>query len=275
MHWLDNLLLELASIILWFNPLMIWFKRAVKTQHEFLADQAAVNEYPDVHAYMIYLLKTSMSDYRLSVTSHFESNTIKQRIIMLTKNKTPRQYAIIYSLAIPAMAIILFAFQGSDPAKNAAGVDRPTTEYASVVTTQDVPSGAPIDRSEVQKLFLFGERMNTSTNKMQHHSGLDFVTRAGIKVMATADGIVSEAKFDEIKGNYIVIKHSDEFATQYFHLQSLDVKAGAVLKKGEAIGRVGNTGLSAGSHLHYEVLQHGNAVDPIDFVPEEIKEIVK
>jgi murein DD-endopeptidase len=91
--------------------------------------------------------------------------------------------------------------------------------------------------------------------------------------MSTADGIVIETGFDELKGNYAVIKHSDELATQYFHMKTVAVEKGVTIKKGEVIGTVGNTGLSISNHLHYEVLKNGKAVDPGLLAPAEIRSL--
>ena len=72
------------------------------------------------------------------------------------------------------------------------------------------------------------------------------------------------------KGNYgncVIIVHDEIYQTLYAHLQSLDVKPGDVVTAGQLIGKVGNTGLSTASHLHYEVLKNGEPVNPADYLP--------
>lgn len=66
-------------------------------------------------------------------------------------------------------------------------------------------------------------------------------------------------------GNLIVISHADGYETWYAHLQGFNVEASQTVKKGQVIGYVGNTGMSTGPHLHYEVLKDDEHVDPADY----------
>ena len=66
-------------------------------------------------------------------------------------------------------------------------------------------------------------------------------------------------------GNNIIIKHDETYKTRYAHLSEMKVKAGAKVNKGDIIGYSGNTGLSTGPHLHYEVIKDGENVDPQKF----------
>lgn len=264
MHWIDVLLVEFASIVLWFNPIIIGYKRAIKTQHEFLADQGVVRVEESTAAYMTCLVNTAYSTNGIPVTSQFASHSIKNRIIMMTKTKTPRLQTLLYFLIVPAVALLLFAFQDSN-FKNEEASDAQYT-----LTHQSTPADAPIDLRNLRITYPFGEKFNPVTNKIQNHTGMDFVTKPGENVMATADGIVVDAAFDAIKGNFVVIRHSDQIATQYFHMSRITVKKGVTLKKGEVIGFVGSTGLSIKDHLHYEVLKDGKAVNPKDYLPKQM-----
>jgi hypothetical protein len=266
MHWIDVLLVELTSIALWFNPILIYFKRAIKAQHEFLADQGVLKVEEGTDTYMTCLVNTAYSTSGIPVTSPFASHSIKNRIIMMTKTKTPRFYKLLYFLIVPAVALLLFAFQDSN-FKNEKAKDIQFT-----LLYQSIPTDAPIDLKKLKITYPFGEKFNPVTNKMQNHTGMDFVAKAGENVMATADGIVVDAGFDEIKGNFVVIRHSDQIATQYFHMRNITVKKGVTLRKGEVIGFVGSTGLSIKDHLHYEVLKGNKAVDPIDYLPKELSD---
>lgn len=185
---------------------------------------------------------------------------------MLTKNKTPKRHTLLYFLIAPAIAFLLFAFQDSKSTTETA----PAPAY--LPTSQSVPDSAPIEMGKIKMTYGFGEKLNPVTNRMQTHTGMDFLTDAGVNVMTTADGLVIDTKFDEIKGNYVVIKHSDHLTTQYFHMRSVTVKKGAVIRKGEVIGFVGSTGLSIREHLHYEVLKDGKAVNPVDYLPKEFSD---
>ena len=262
MHYLDNLFIEILSIILWFNPVMIFYKRALKSEQEFLADHGAIQNLADVEVYLQCLLNATLSKSRTPLVSHFGSQLIKNRIIMLTKNKTPLYGAMLYFLIVPAVALLLVAFQDKP-----VSVSLNTND--AITGQQSIPDGSPVDISKVTKTFGFGERLHPATKKMANHTGVDFVTDEGVDVMATADGVVVETTFDELKGNFIVIRHSDQFATQYYHLLKSAVSRGATVKKGDVIGNVGSTGvLSTSNHLHYEILKDGKAVNPADYLPK-------
>lgn len=266
MHWIDSLVVEIAAILLWFNPLVFLYRRALKSEHEFLADQGAIDKLTNVEVYLYSLLNATLANNRIPVSSHFGSKHIKHRIIMLTKNKTPLYKAMLYLLIVPAVALLLFAFQDrSRPL--------PASNIKVIVNPQDVPDGAPIERSKIKEIIGFGERLHPATNKMRHHTGIDFSTDEGVEVMATADGTVVETTYNDMKGNFVVIRHSDQFVTQYYHLQKSQVTKGATIKKGQVIGLVGSTGvLSTGNHLHYEILKDGTAVNPAEYLPKGYSE---
>jgi len=111
-------------------------------------------------------------------------------------------------------------------------------------------------------------RMHPVLGVARLHTGIDFQSPEGEIVKSTADGIVIENTFDANRGQFVLIKHGDPFSTSYSHLQSATVKVGDEVKTGQTIGYVGNTGLSKGVHLHYEVLKNGEAVDPKDYLPK-------
>lgn len=108
----------------------------------------------------------------------------------------------------------------------------------------------------------FGIRNDPLNRSSSFHSGIDIRGQYGTPVYATADGRVTLAKYYGSYGNTIKIKHSDTYETLYGHLMSMDVEQGDMVKKGDIIGEIGSTGRSTGPHLHYEVLQNGEPVDP-------------
>lgn len=93
------------------------------------------------------------------------------------------------------------------------------------------------------------------------HAGVDFNAGAGTAVRASADGVVVLAEPLTVRGNAIVIDHGWGLLTGYWHLSSIDVAVGQAVRAGDVIGRVGNTGLSTGAHLHWEVFVGGISVD--------------
>ncbi|MDQ2180307.1 M23 family metallopeptidase [Marinifilum fragile] len=84
----------------------------------------------------------------------------------------------------------------------------------------------------------------------------------GTGVYTPANGIVVKSGWNGGYGNYIKVKHGNGFETVYTHLSKVSVKKGQKVKKGDVIGKVGSTGQSTGSHLHYEILKNKKRVDP-------------
>lgn len=124
----------------------------------------------------------------------------------------------------------------------------------------------------------FGTRMHPIYKTLRTHSGIDLVAPTGTKIYATGDGIVRSAKFERGYGKAILIDHGYHYKSMYAHCSELLVKPGQKVKRGEVIGKVGNTGVSTGSHLHYEIIKDGKKVNPInyflnDLSPNEFEEI--
>jgi murein DD-endopeptidase MepM/ murein hydrolase activator NlpD len=97
------------------------------------------------------------------------------------------------------------------------------------------------------------------------HTGLDIVGPNGTPVFAAASGIARLFPGGVGYGNYVIIIHSDQYATLYGHLTAFTIHDGDEVKKGDVIGLEGSTGFSTGPHLHFELRQSGNYVDPLPF----------
>ena len=111
-----------------------------------------------------------------------------------------------------------------------------------------------------------GFRSDPFTGKRAFHHGIDISTDKGTPVVAPANGVVIEAKKAGTLGNLIRIDHGLNYITRYGHLSKFNVKKGQVIKRGDVIGYVGNTGKSTGPHLHYEVIYNGKDVDPKAYI---------
>jgi len=108
----------------------------------------------------------------------------------------------------------------------------------------------------------FGIRTNPVTGNVRLHQGIDLAAPAGTEVHAAADGVVTEIGNDAIYGNYVIIKHNNNWASLYGHLQKIGTALRSNVKSGTIIGWVGSTGQSTGPHLHFELRQNGRAQDP-------------
>jgi murein DD-endopeptidase MepM/ murein hydrolase activator NlpD len=114
-----------------------------------------------------------------------------------------------------------------------------------------------------------GVRQDPITGDADFHPGLDIAGDKGQPVYATAAGTVSHAGWENGYGNVITIDHGFGLQTRYGHLLKYDVKSGTKVKRGDVIGRVGNTGRATGYHLHYEVLANGRLVNPLQLLTQQ------
>jgi murein DD-endopeptidase MepM/ murein hydrolase activator NlpD len=112
----------------------------------------------------------------------------------------------------------------------------------------------------------FGYRSDPFTGGGAMHAGLDFKGPVGTPILAAAEGKVVLAGFHGGYGNMIEIRHANGLVTRYAHLSGLNVRRGQMVERGVQIGRMGSTGRSTGSHLHFEVRQNGQAINPRKFL---------
>ena len=129
---------------------------------------------------------------------------------------------------------------------------------------QSTPSIPPIADFK-GKTVEFGRRMHPILKVEREHSGIDFQCPEGTPVLATADGKVIQAGSIENYGVVIRLQNSSSIQTFYAHLSDASVVVGQVVHQGEVIGHSGNTGLSVGPHLHYEVAENGTPKNPRAF----------
>ncbi len=108
----------------------------------------------------------------------------------------------------------------------------------------------------------FGFRSSPLGEGREFHKGIDIATRMGVHVVAPADGLVSEVSYDRDVGHMVKIDHGYGMTSWYGHLFRSVVKQGNMVKRGDLLGYVGNSGRSTGSHLHYSVSLNGIPVNP-------------
>lgn len=114
----------------------------------------------------------------------------------------------------------------------------------------------------------FGGRTDPFHSNKAQHNGIDIGGERGDPILASATGVVIEQGYDAAKGNYIIIRHSDQFTTRYLHLSQIDVTEGQNVQKGEQIGLLGSTGRSTGPHLHFEIHSNNDPIDPMHILIE-------
>ena len=128
-----------------------------------------------------------------------------------------------------------------------------------------VPSDKPVASAAFTSGY--GVRSDPFKGRAAMHAGIDLAGPLGTPIYATADGTVSSAGFNSGGyGNLIKVDHGKGIETRYGHLSQILVSAGQRISRGQLIARMGSTGRSTGSHLHYEVRIDGRAVNPIPFM---------
>jgi murein DD-endopeptidase MepM/ murein hydrolase activator NlpD len=112
----------------------------------------------------------------------------------------------------------------------------------------------------------FGWRLDPITGQSAIHEGIDFIAPPGSPILAAAAGIVAAAEFHPTYGNMIDVNHGHDLITRYAHASKMLVKPGELVKRGQKIAEVGNTGRSTGAHLHFEVRSSGVPLNPTRFL---------
>lgn len=131
----------------------------------------------------------------------------------------------------------------------------------------NIPSGDVMAYSDISSKF--GWRENPILKRKEFHTGIDLRANVGTPILAPADGVVKFITYNQNSGygNVISLVHNYGFETSYAHLQNKPaVKEGQFVKKGDLIAYSGNSGMSTGPHLHYEVKFIGRTLDPEPFL---------
>ncbi|MCL1817351.1 MAG: peptidoglycan DD-metalloendopeptidase family protein [Spirochaetaceae bacterium] len=148
----------------------------------------------------------------------------------------------------------------------------PLTEIKNVLSAQkdllvDIPTLWPVKGVRGRVTNLFGPAVHPFSGQWYIHKGIDIAFGYNVPIVATARGKVVTIDYEPMGfGNYVVIRHKYGFYTKYAHLQRIMVSRGQDVQQGEVIATMGNTGLSTGPHLHYEVRIGSEVVDPAKYL---------
>lgn len=112
----------------------------------------------------------------------------------------------------------------------------------------------------------YGYRLHPITGRREFHFGIDIAAPQGTPIHSYAKGTVTKARFSSGFGYHVVVNHGGGLSTLYAHLSKISVSEGTHVDVGDVIGLMGSTGISTGSHLHFEVHQNGNRVNPLNFL---------
>lgn len=140
--------------------------------------------------------------------------------------------------------------------------------------SSSIPAIWPIDKRKLKgNIGAFGGRNHPTLGRYMMHTGIDLGADKGVTVYATGDGVViKDPDRGSGYGMQVLINHGFGYKTRYAHLSKIYVTPGQQVKRGEAIGEVGNTGRSSGNHLHYEVIYMNQPVNPINYFRRDMDE---
>lgn len=287
-HWRvrDPLCLAIAATlqaIFWFNPTLRWMAKQMAWALELSCDQHVLAGRPQHQRkqYAAALLQQWTAMTPIGVAA-FNGATIAARIRHMQKDSLPTLSATAAWLTSGALMAVLAAGALLQPAlafsipptasstttmaataaTTAALVEPPATEHAAALAE---PWRAPLDTVRVTSFFGVMRSILPTP-----HKGIDFAATKGTPVHAVAGGTVIAAgriaENDGRYGNVVIIDHGAQ-RSLYAHLNQVNVKAGQPVHAGQLIGAVGQSGFATGPHLHLEVRQNGQIVDPATMLP--------
>jgi murein DD-endopeptidase MepM/ murein hydrolase activator NlpD len=130
----------------------------------------------------------------------------------------------------------------------------------STLQSQTIPTGSPTLDGWVSSLF--GKRTDPMTGRVEYHDGIDYAGKSGSPILAVASGIVTWSGVRHGYGNIVEINHGNGYQTRYAHNKKNIVVVGEKVDKGQIIALMGSSGRSTGTHVHFEVVNNGKAVNP-------------
>ena len=136
-----------------------------------------------------------------------------------------------------------------------------------ILINETKPSSMPVDNGYISSHFGF--RRDPFTGRRRKHKGIDFAGKKGTFIRSVASGIVQYTGNEGGYGKVVEVDHGQGVISRYAHLSAIDVKRKQLVKKGQIIAKMGNTGRSTGPHLHLEVLKNGVHQDPAIFLQKK------
>lgn len=162
-----------------------------------------------------------------------------------------------YAAEIQAQEELIAAIKRAEAEKAAAGMEE--HPYTGGAFRWPCPSSTRVTSD-------YGTRVSPMSGASSNHKGIDIGASAGADIIAAADGTVTAASYSSAAGNYVMIDHGGGLYTVYMHASSLLVSPGQTVSAGDVIAKVGSTGISTGSHLHFGVSLNGSYVSPWSYL---------
>lgn len=232
-------------------------------------DRQKLTEYQDTVESIVNLeaqLEQEYTDLE-ALKSTVESNKVTVAAMMRQKEseladisgdiEDAQSDADYYAAEIQAQEELIAAIKRAEAEKAAAGVEE--HPYTGGAFRWPCPSSTRVTSN-------YGTRVSPMSGASSNHKGIDIGASAGADIIAAADGTVTAASYSSAAGNYVMIDHGGGLYTVYMHASSLLVSPGQTVSAGDVIAKVGSTGISTGSHLHFGVSLNGSYVSPWSYL---------
>jgi murein DD-endopeptidase MepM/ murein hydrolase activator NlpD len=135
----------------------------------------------------------------------------------------------------------------------------------AVNAAESLPDIYPVS-SEARLTSGYGNRIDPFTGKRAFHEGIDLAVPENTEVVSCGTGRIEKAGYNRTNGNYIIIDHDNKYKSYYGHLSRVNVKKGDEVEKGQVIGLSGNTGMSTGPHIHFQISFGGKTINPLSII---------
>ncbi len=280
--WYKGLFL-LCGCVHWFNPLVWKLGRVAGAHLELCCDEDVVagQDTRFRKEYGQLLLRSAAAVGTVMPATGLGGSDLKGRLMNLFTQKK-RGTALV--CAAVCAALMLGSLVGCEvqqptpPPEESVGKEivstglsdlpeQESTAEPSQSSAAEEPLYWPVE-GEYLLSALHVSRTHPVTGEVSSHNGLDIVAPEGTKVQAALSGVVTEADFDKQYGNYVLIAHDNGKSTLYCHMKECLVEEGDAISREQIIGIVGRTGVATGAHLHFELRQDGEPVDPIAQYPD-------
>jgi len=214
---------------------------------------------------------------RAEVQRAYESLKVKNQ--MLNESIKNTQYALdtkkeelleVSDSLAEIETLIGISSQAEVPLRERVNITKLDSEQRATLL-QLIPSGSPVEYNGITSKF--GYRVHPTLNRKEFHRGTDLKAQMNTPVYATADGVVEYSGYHKKSGfgNLVILHHNYGFKSYYGHLNKVVLKSGTFVKKGDLIAYSGNTGMSSGPHLHYEVRFISRVLNPFWFIKWDVK----
>ena len=240
----------------------------VEIRNEYHENQEQIDRYKEkIHDFELELDRLSELNYKLRVLTSLEVPHAVKKLTEEEKLLLKKQT----SLAKKGILEIITSSTEENKVKDDLGQKKFNLLFQFLEERKNLYSRIP-SQWPVKGLLIagFGYRSDPFSGQIKpNNDGIDIAPRHLYPIVAPANGIVIYIGDDETYGNLMILDHGNGILTRYGHLPSFEVGEGSIVNKGDTIGKVGSSGNSNESLLHYEVLSYGIPQNPIGFIQEE------